>query len=216
MAIGNDNGEKEFFVDPTQPSRSSLVADSRLQRRPVPMRSLDSLLAEGAIPQADFLKVDVEGYEAEVFAGARQMLRGSVLGMEVETNFNTSAVYPKCHFDLVHNVALENGFKLFDLNFDRILRPLYEAARRRRQSSVSTAGAGAPSTFNVLFCRDLVAERDGASFYERPPSPPTIDQIIKMMIVYELSDVAVETAVKFSKELKTRIDVNEAIDRLCK
>ena len=61
-----------------------------LQRRLVPMRSLDSLMAEGAIPQADFLKVDVEGYEADVLAGAKEMLAGGVLGIEVETSFMTS------------------------------------------------------------------------------------------------------------------------------
>jgi FkbM family methyltransferase len=62
MAIGNDNGVKEFFFNPELPTRSSLGMSDGLQRRLVPMRSLDSLMAEGAIPQADFLKVDVEGY----------------------------------------------------------------------------------------------------------------------------------------------------------
>jgi FkbM family methyltransferase len=49
-------------------------------------------MAEGAIPQADFLKVDVEGYEADVLAGAKEMLAGGVLGIEVETSFMTKAV----------------------------------------------------------------------------------------------------------------------------
>jgi hypothetical protein len=54
-----------------------------------------------------------------------------------------------------------------------------------------------------------MAEREGTFFYERALPPPTVDQIIKMMIVYELhglSDVAVDTAVKFSKELKKQFD----------
>ena len=54
-----------------------------------------------------------------------------------------------------------------------------------------------------------MAEREGTFFYERALAPPTVDQIIKMMIVYELhglSDVAVDTAVKFFKELKKRFD----------
>ena len=65
----------------------------------------------------------------------------------------------------------------------------------------------------------MVAERDGSSFYERSLPPPTVDQIIKMMIIYELhglSDVAVDTAVNFSKLLKKRFDVDDALERLCK
>ena len=66
-----------------------------LQRRVVPMRSLDSLMAEGAIPQADFLKIDVEGYEADALAGATRMLAWGMLGIEVETNFMTSPTFPE-------------------------------------------------------------------------------------------------------------------------
>jgi hypothetical protein len=139
--------------------------------------------------------------------------------MEVETNFMTSPAYRNSHFNAIHNLCLENGFKLFDLNFDRAVRPLYEAACKVWPSSASTAGAGTPATFNVLFCRDLVAEREGSSFYERPMTPPTVDQIIKTMIINELhglSDVAVDTALRFSKILKTRFDVEDAVERLCK
>ena len=219
FAIGRDNGETEFFFDSAQPTRSSLGSDSGLQRRVVPTRSLDSLMAEHTVPQPDFLKVDVEGYELDVFAGAMQMLRGGVLGIEVETNFSRSPAYPTGHFNMIHNLLLEHGLKLFDLNFDRVMRPLYKAASKGRGSNDSTAGAGAPATFNVLFCRDMVAECDGTTFYERRPTAPTVDQVIKMMIIYELhglSDVAVDTAVKFSKELKTRLDVETAIERLCR
>jgi FkbM family methyltransferase len=46
------------------------------------MRTLDWLIAEGAVPHPDFLKVDVEGQEAGVFLGAKQMLAAGVLGIE--------------------------------------------------------------------------------------------------------------------------------------
>jgi hypothetical protein len=176
-------------------------------------------MAQGTVPQADFLKVDVGGTEEGVLLGAKRMLRGGILGIEVATNFATSPAYPKSHFSAIHALALENGLKLFDLNFDRAIRPLYEAACKVWPSSASTAGAGTPATFNILFCRDLIAERDGSSFYERPMAPPTVDQIIKMMIIHELhglSDVAVDTALRFSKILKTRFDVEDAVERLCK
>ena len=48
---------------------------------------------------------------------------------------------------------------------------------------------------------------------------PSVDQILKTMAIYELhgfNDVALETAVAFTKELGQRIDVERAIDLLCR
>jgi FkbM family methyltransferase len=42
----------------------------------VPARTLDRLLAETGLDRADVLKVDVEGFEAEVFRGAKRLLTG--------------------------------------------------------------------------------------------------------------------------------------------
>ena len=48
------------------------------------MQTLDGILAEAAMPQPDFLKLDVQGYELEVMKGASQALqRASVILMEV-------------------------------------------------------------------------------------------------------------------------------------
>jgi FkbM family methyltransferase len=221
LAIGNEDGERKFFVDPKQLTNSSFSegAAGALKPRLVQMRTLDSLLKQGVIPRADFLKVDVEGFEREVFLGAQGLLSGGVLGVEVETNFNTSPEYPKGHFGLINDLVLQHGLHLFDLNFDRAVRPSYESIRRRSNRPITPKGAGVPSTFNVLFCRDLTAERDGHSYYERKPAPATVDQILKMMTVYELhglNDVAIETAITFSNQLSHRIDVEQAIELLTK
>jgi FkbM family methyltransferase len=68
------------------------------QVRMIPMRRLDSLFDEGLIPKADFLKVDVEGYEKDVLQGARGLLDAGVLGMQIESNFSVSPQYPSSHF----------------------------------------------------------------------------------------------------------------------
>ena len=55
FAIGNEDGEREFFFKPSNPTNSSFyrVPDPELQSRAVPVRKLDTLLREGVIPKAD-------------------------------------------------------------------------------------------------------------------------------------------------------------------
>ena len=222
LAIGNEDGEREFFYKPSNPTNSSFyeVSGSDVQSRTVPVRKLDTLLRDGIIPRADFLKVDVEGFEKDVFRGASDLLGAGVLGIECETNFRTSIIYPESHFGLIHGTVLRYGLVLFDLNCNRIPRAAYQAARRRRNlPALPPEGCGMPATFNVLFCRELAAERDDSLYYSRMPSPPSVDQILKTMAIYELhgfNDIALQTALTFTKELGQRIDVERAIDLLCR
>ena len=80
-AVGAVEGEIALYdVDPTLGPRpldvSATPGRGRCHR--VPMRSLDSLVAE-----ADLVKIDVEGYEAEVLRGASNLLaRGPRLVIE--------------------------------------------------------------------------------------------------------------------------------------
>ena len=222
LAIGHEDGEREFFFKPSNPTNSSFyrVPDPELQSRIVPMRRLDTLLEEGVIPGADFLKVDVEGFEGSVLLGASKLLASGVLGVESETNFSTSPTYPKTHFGMIQEVLLQQGMFVLDINFNRVPRAAYQQARKHRNlPQMPSEGCGKPATLNVLFCRDLTAERDGSLYYPQVPPPPSIDQILKAMSIYELhglNDIAVDTAVKFSAELGRRLDVDHAVDLLCR
>jgi FkbM family methyltransferase len=61
MAVGNTDGEQAFYFNPANPTASSMYQQSAgrfgVERseecRVVPIRRLDGLLAEGAIPLAD-------------------------------------------------------------------------------------------------------------------------------------------------------------------
>ena len=67
---------------------------------------------------------------------------------------------------------------------------------------------------NVLFCRDLIDETDAPSKYHRQCRPFSLDQLIKMMIIYELyglNDIALDTAERFAELLGSRFDVDHAI-----
>src|ERR1700736_207979 len=129
MAVGNADGEQKFYFNPVNPTASSMYQqgtgrfgiETAEQHRMVPIRRLDSLLAEGVIPMADYIKIDVEGFEKDVLLGAHKLL-GVVLGLQTETNFGVSPTYPKSHFGTLAEIALENHLVVFDLAFNRIPR----------------------------------------------------------------------------------------------
>jgi FkbM family methyltransferase len=228
LAAGSAEEERTFYFNAADPCSSSFYSQGsdrfelseqrREQARKVKVRRLDTLLAEGVVPRADFLKCDVEGFEKEVFHGARELL-GSVLGVETETNFGVSPVYPKTHLGTVQELLLEAHLLIFDLNFDRVPRASFvrQVARQRYGNVATTRGVGKPATVNVLFCRDLIDEADHQENYTSPCAPVGIDQLIKMMIIYELhglSDVALDTAQRFADKLAGRLDVERAVHLL--
>jgi FkbM family methyltransferase len=223
IALGAADGERDFYFNPTNPFSSSMYrqGESRFdiamgeQVRKVPVRRLDGLLAEGVIPRCDFLKVDVEGFERDVFLGAHELLAAGVLGVETETSFGISPAYPKGHFPTIAEIVLEHHLLLFDLGFNRLPRASFQRALMRKGVGVDGAHnmLGRPGTFNVLFCRDLIDETDHAENYSAPCHAVSVDQMIKCMIILELhglNDVALDTAERFADMLGSRLDVERA------
>jgi len=78
-AVGNQEGKMEFLVHEdlamgkikTSTFQADRLGNSSL---PVPMRTLDGLLARKEIPEPHFIKLDVEGAEAMVLQGAADLL----------------------------------------------------------------------------------------------------------------------------------------------
>ena len=224
LAVGNTDGETPFYYNPVNPTASSVYQQGQgrfgvktaEQVRMIPMRRLDSLFDEGLIPKADFLKVDVEGYEKDVLQGARGLLDAGVLGMQIESNFSVSPQYPRSHFGTIAGLALDSHLLVFDIAFDRISRASFQSAliRKGLKPDADHDEVGRPATVDVLFCRDLIDEVDHQENYVTTCRPTTIDQIIKMMIIYELhglNDVALDTAERFAERLGARLDVDRAI-----
>ena len=226
IAAGDEDGERTFYFNQSDPYSSSLFEQGEnrfgtaqsvtANSRQVPIRRLDTLLEQGLLPKADFLKVDVEGFEKHVLMGAEKLLGSDLLGIETETNFSTSPEYPKSHFGTIQELVLAHNFLVFDINFNRIPRATFQQALQRtgRKPVTDQRSVGKPATLNVLFCRDLIGEVDSSQNFQTKRSHPTIDQIIKMMIIYELhglNDIAVDTAERYRDDLSQRLDVDLAI-----
>jgi FkbM family methyltransferase len=224
IAAGNFDGEQVLYYDAENPYSSSFyeqgetrfaVSKPIAQPRRVPVRKLDSLLAEGVIARADFIKVDVEGYEKNVLLGAQDVLKG-ILGIEAESSFGVSPEYPNAHFGVLLEIALANHQRVFDIEFNRVPRSSFQRAlaRENRPVVADHLSIGSPAMVNVLFCRNPIEEVEGPSHYRSPPPPLDPDRLIKQMIVYELyglNDAALDVAERFSDRLAVSIDVEKAV-----
>jgi FkbM family methyltransferase len=253
MALGNEDGHRKFFVKPDLAASSFIAKDNRARYLPkgqdivadpqseltpneglrpgareVDISRLDTLFANGQLPKCDFIKLDCEGFEPEVLAGAGEFMRmSSVLAVTSEASFQPSHFGTGTHFDCISSLLLKHHLRVFDLVSLRLPRPTYLALRKERNRdwySGSNArdkpppfDLGQPIIFDFLFCRDLVAEQDDVENNNASAQQPSVDRILKMMIIFELHglmDCAVDLASRFRESLMSRLDVDRAIDLL--
>jgi len=228
LALGNEDGERRFFVCANRFNSSFYTTDPAAEERLVPIRRLDSLYRKGAIPRADYIKLDCEGFEPEILRGAREYLRMSdVLCVTAETNFNVSPIFPQTHFHAINEIMADHRLLVYDINAVREPTASYAAAlaARQRRPGDRRSGAilfavGRPGTCDFLFCRNFAAERrNPEDFGHEGPQwrPPSADTLIKAMINFELHglmDCAVDLAATFRDVLVPRLDVDRAIDLL--
>lgn len=86
--------------------------DSAHQRK-VPVDTVDRLIAEGRVPMPELVKLDVQGFELEVMAGARSLL-GPVTAFVVEVSL--FEFMPRCPLaPEVVSFFVQHGYRLFDL-----------------------------------------------------------------------------------------------------
>jgi FkbM family methyltransferase len=73
FALAAEDGQGRLLIEPGDSGLSRL--SSSPAAIPVPLRRLDSIVAERELTRLDLLKIDVEGYERHVLAGAAESLR---------------------------------------------------------------------------------------------------------------------------------------------
>ena len=104
LALGNRVGELEIFVG-EHSTANSLVVDRGGVKRQIGCSTVDEQVRQLNITEVGLLKIDVEGFEAEVLDGAKSTLDG------------------KCRFVLVECEPMETEFHFIPLsNLDSILQ----------------------------------------------------------------------------------------------
>ena len=94
-AVSDVNDEIVFYSAPghsewstTNPTEQAHLSWEQTR---VPARTLDDLMDQGIVPQANFIKVDVEGHETKVFRGAQRLLSRHRPPVLYEYNFAAAA-----------------------------------------------------------------------------------------------------------------------------
>ncbi len=79
FACGDINGEINFLISKNSNTCRTIPEEEPIpngeQVIKVPIRKLDSFLEENPLQKIDFLRTDVEGYELQVFEGARKTIQ---------------------------------------------------------------------------------------------------------------------------------------------
>jgi len=140
-AVGAEEGEVEFTIGRDTVNHVTTGNEGRTQR--VLMRTLDSIV--GLTPPT-MIKVDVEGYEADVFRGARSVLNSPSLQAVITEGQGPADIAP----------LVSAGFVQYE--YDPFQRMLSRAARNRsgnnalflRDSSFVAAKLVTSSSFRVL------------------------------------------------------------------
>jgi FkbM family methyltransferase len=123
-AAGPSNGEGEFFEEPNAGNTSSLIraaTHGTVEPHRVPIRSVDSLIAEFSWPDADMLKVDCEGYDYFVLQGASSAFRAQRIGL-VQFEYNTSWRDGGARLHEAHQLMSQAGYFVFFLRPDGLYR----------------------------------------------------------------------------------------------
>src|SRR5262245_59824225 len=88
VMLGKEEGEGTLFVTSHSIHASTIPRERHYRKLRVPLRTLDGLIAAGAVAPPDVIKIDVEGSELNIFQGADAMLQAHQPSIVFEADEN--------------------------------------------------------------------------------------------------------------------------------
>ena len=125
---------------------------------PVNVEALDTVCAENSLNRVAFMKIDVEGYELEVFHGAKELLSTTLLGIRSEVAFLPVREWQPTYCELLEHLK---GYGFIPMDF--LFLHHWRAKTKHIQRRLSSADLG-------VYRRQLV---HGDALFFRDPE--TID-----------------------------------------
>jgi FkbM family methyltransferase len=190
-----------------------------VQEVEVTTTSLDVFADKEDLGHIDFIKVDVEGGELEVFHGAaRSLADRAVLGIKTELWWDPE-VRNQPSFAELDMFIRKSGFRFFDLDLHYYARSTLPVGRldgtlNDDKTSLTPKYVRRPfgqaATGDALYFRDPVGDRrEGRRTIEW-----TDQQLLRLcglFDVYDYGDCAIEILEEFRGQLSTRYDVDALI-----
>jgi len=151
--------------------------------------SFDAFVSNSDIDYVDFIKLDTESTELDIFKGAVSSLKKSVMGLSIEIWFQPWHIEQPVFCD-IDSFLRPLGFKLFDLAIYRMSR---EALPEATPSPIpGPTQRGQVISGEALYLRDGVHEITNECFLEDGWDETKVLKLASIMELFGLPDCAIE------------------------
>jgi FkbM family methyltransferase len=185
--------------------------------RAVDVQTLDDILPDFKIPQADFIKLDVEGAEVDVLKGASQSLNASLLGVLSEIRFQPE-INGSPTFASLDILLQSAGLRLYDMQFyhqSRRTLPypgIYDYRLPSGERFFANTKHGQIQDGDALYFRDLLVTANQHARDEL--SPLSLLKLCAFLEIYSFNDCAAEMIMAQRKRLAGIVDCDSLLDLL--
>jgi FkbM family methyltransferase len=131
IGMGSEKSTAILYLDPNHPSMARLSAHSTGKPESVVIDTIDSFCQGQRISNIDILKIDTEGHELQVLAGAQKMLSTAKISIiKAEVAVDPDSLYHTPFFAFADALHLQ-GYRLFGF-YDQFEETITRGPRLRR------------------------------------------------------------------------------------